>query len=184
MDANASRCVGMMLFRVNKTLVHRFEDIPFEEDAAQQTGGTMTLYFEPPQLSRRGQSKRRESGQGTMQSTSSVPDQQGHRRDAEREQQQQDEEERRPRSPPPPPAVLLAAEPTRQRPSLAHLATPLNELRDAQKRSLAILEQSARRRSSHRSVEQRGGPADAERGEQQQGPRRYLLGGGLAMAAA
>eukprot|EP00665_Eupelagonemidae_sp_cell47_P017143 gene17143-biopygen13208 len=47
-DANASRCVGMKLFRVNKALVQRFKDIPF--DAAQQAGGTMTLYFEPPQL--------------------------------------------------------------------------------------------------------------------------------------
>eukprot|EP00665_Eupelagonemidae_sp_cell47_P014229 gene14229-biopygen1902 len=34
MDANADRCVGMLLFRVNKTLVERFEDIPFEEGSA------------------------------------------------------------------------------------------------------------------------------------------------------
>eukprot|EP00665_Eupelagonemidae_sp_cell47_P017820 gene17820-biopygen9416 len=49
-DANANRCVGMTLFRVNKTLVQRFEDIPFKEDAAQQAGAAMTLYFQSPQL--------------------------------------------------------------------------------------------------------------------------------------
>eukprot|EP00665_Eupelagonemidae_sp_cell47_P016708 gene16708-biopygen9334 len=38
-----------------------------------------------------------------------------------------------------------------QRPSLAHLATPIKDLSDSQKRSLAILEESAMRRSSHRS---------------------------------
>eukprot|EP00665_Eupelagonemidae_sp_cell47_P017961 gene17961-biopygen4729 len=81
-DANARRCVGMRLFRVNKKLVQRFNDIPFRESedgtfeecsASQQLGdpsrnsqrdsprrsprdspqkgGTMRLYFEPPQLS-------------------------------------------------------------------------------------------------------------------------------------
>eukprot|EP00665_Eupelagonemidae_sp_cell47_P013353 gene13353-biopygen2683 len=72
---------------------------------------------------------------------------------------------------------LQANEPTGasagQGASLAHLATPLEQLSDAQKRSLAILEQAAMGRSTRRGAERssQANPASEERAREERRQR-------------
>eukprot|EP00665_Eupelagonemidae_sp_cell47_P013179 gene13179-biopygen3525 len=70
--------------------------------------------------------------------------------------------------------------------SLAHLATPLDELSEAQKRSLEILEKARAQSPCKSSKRNPQVSPEAAMQVARQGSWRYLLGGGeeLAMAAA